>query len=343
MFKSLLSELIEGKTLSRSEARSMMDTIMTGKATPSQISSFLSVLRFRGETVEELTGFVESMRSHVTTLEHSEDALDTCGTGGDGSSTFNISTTVAILLASIGVKVAKHGNRAMSSKSGSADVLEALGLPVQNSPEEALHALQSTNLCFLFAPLYHASMKHAVGPRKELGFRTVFNLLGPLANPANTKRQLIGVYDFNQARKMASALRELGVTRTILVTGEGGLDEFSITGPSQYLIVDRQSIEERTLTPEEVGLERGSLSDIQVSSVEESACLIQQIFDGTANSSAMNIVYLNAGAALYAAGRSASITDGIQEAKQAILSKVTAEYYKSLCQESLQSIKINGF
>lgn len=334
MFKDVLSQIIEGKTLTREEARVMMDDIMNGDATPSQISSLLSVLRFRGETVEELTGFVESMRSHAKTLEHSEDVLDTCGTGGDGAKTFNISTTVAIILASMGVKVAKHGNRAMSSKSGSADVLEVLGMPVQEIPEQALKSLQTTNLCFLFAPLYHASMKHAAGPRKELGFRTVFNILGPMANPANAKRQLIGVYDFGHARKMASALNELGVERTLLVTGEGGLDEFSITGPSQVLKVENNSIEEWTVTPEQVGLERGQLSDIQVSSVEESASLIQKIFSGTANLSARNIVLLNAGAALYVAERAATIADGVALAKVAIDSGKTNEYYKQLTKES---------
>lgn len=327
MFKQRLSQIIEGKTLTREEARNMMDEIMNGVATPSQISSLVSILRFRGETVEELTGFVDSMRDHATKLEHNEDVLDTCGTGGDGAKTFNISTTVAIVLASMGVKVAKHGNRAMSSKSGSADVLEALGIHVQASPEEALSALQTTNLCFLFAPLYHASMKYAAGPRKELGFRTVFNLLGPLANPANAKRQLIGVYDFDQARKMAHALKELGVARALLVTGEGGLDELSITGPSQLLTVDGETVEESTLTPEEVGLERGTLSEIQVASVEESAEVIQAIFEGRANASARNIILLNSGAALFVADQASSIKEGVERAKEALISGRVGDYY----------------
>jgi anthranilate phosphoribosyltransferase len=334
MFKTYLNQLIEGETLTRHEARIVMDDIMNGNATPSQISSFLSVLRFRGETVEELIGFVESMRSHATPLEHSEDVLDTCGTGGDGAKTFNISTTVAIILASMGVKVAKHGNRAMSSKSGSADVLEALGIPVQSTPDEALHALHTHNLCFLFAPLYHASMKYAAGPRKELGFRTVFNILGPLANPANTKRQLLGVYDFEHARKMALALKELGVKRTLLVTGEGGLDELSITGPSQLLKVEGESVEEFTLSPEDVGLTKGTLGDIQVSSIEESARLIQEVLNGTANRSAMGIVLLNTGAALYVAGKTESIKDGVRLAREAIESGLPADYYHQIKQET---------
>lgn len=312
----------------------MMDAIMNGEATPSQISSFLSILRFRGETVEELTGFVKSMRGHATTLEHSEDVLDTCGTGGDGSKTFNISTTVAIVLASMGVKVAKHGNRAMSSKSGSADVLEVLGIPVQGSPEDAIQALQSTNLCFLFAPLYHSSMKHASGPRKELGFRTVFNLLGPLANPANAKRQLIGVYDFNQASKMAEALKELGVERTVLVTGEGGLDEFSITGVSNYLKVENGAVETGSLSPEDVGLEKGRLEDIQVGSAEESAEVIKAIFNGEANASQRGIVLLNAGAALFVSGQASSIQEGVERVKEAIDSGQTLHYYNGLLQPS---------
>lgn len=341
MFKDYLAQLIEGKTLTREEARIMMDAIMSGEATPSQISSFLSVLRFRGETVEELTGFAESMRHHATKLEHTEDVLDTCGTGGDGAKTFNISTTVALILASMGVKVAKHGNRAMSSKSGSADVLEVLGIPVQATPEEALEALQMTNLCFLFAPLYHASMKYATGPRKELGFRTVFNILGPLANPANAKWQLIGVYDFSHARKMAAALKELGVERAILVTGDGGLDEFSITGESRYLRVENGIIEESVVAPEDFGLERGQLTDIQVGSSEESASLIQAIFAGRANSSALGIVLINAGAALYVADKATSIKEGVVLARTALESGQTKRYYESLSEkrEELRGIK----
>ncbi|HET6873070.1 MAG TPA: anthranilate phosphoribosyltransferase [Sporolactobacillaceae bacterium] len=341
MFKTFLNQLIEGKTLNRHEARLVMDDIMNGNATPSQISSFLSVLRFRGETVDELIGFVESMRAHAISLEHSEDVLDTCGTGGDGAKTFNISTTVALILASMGVKVAKHGNRAMSSKSGSADVLEALGIPVQATPNEALHALQTNNLCFLFAPLYHASMKYAAGPRKELGFRTVFNILGPLANPANTKRQLLGVYDFELARKMAHALKELGVTRTLLVTGEGGLDELSITGPSQLLKVEEDVVEEFTLTPEDVGLTRGNLESIQVASIEESARLIREVLHGTANPSAMGIVLLNTGAALYVAGKAASIKEGVELAREAIEAGIPEAYYHQIRTEEdiLREIK----
>ncbi len=334
MFKDYLAQLVEGNTLNQDEAERMMDAIMNGDATPSQISSFLSILRFRGETVEELTGFVKSMRGHATTLNHSEDVLDTCGTGGDGAKTFNISTTVAIILASMGVKVAKHGNRAMSSKSGSADVLEVLGIPVHGSPEGALHSLQTTNLCFLYAPLYHSSMKHASGPRKELGFRTVFNILGPLANPANAKRQLIGVYDFGHAKKMAAALSELGVDRTVLVTGEGGLDEFSITGESNYLKVENGSIETYTLSPEDVGLERGKLEDIQVGSAEESAEVIKAILKGGSNLSQRGIVLLNAGAALFVANQADSIEDGVERVREAIDSRQVLNYYHTLMEKS---------
>ncbi|WP_373284405.1 anthranilate phosphoribosyltransferase [Pullulanibacillus pueri] len=317
-FKDGLRRLMNGEQFNRQEARHMMDCIMSGIATTSQISAFLSVLQFRGESSEELTGFVESMRSHAITIEKAEHALDTCGTGGDGLSTFNISTAVAILLSSLNVKVAKHGNRAVSSKSGSADVLEYLGVPVQSSVEDALRALKKNNMCFLFAPLYHASMKHAAGPRKELGFRTVFNILGPLVNPAKSECQLLGVYDFNIARKMAETLKALGTKRSMLVTGEYGLDELSITGPSNVLLVENNQIRELTIAPEDVGLPRGNLKEIQVSTVEESARLIEAIFNGENQSTAYNIVLLNAGAALYVADKVPTVTEGVNMAREAI-------------------------
>ena len=320
-FKSGLSRLINGEQLTRNEAKNMMDAIMSGVSTPSQISAFLSILRFRGETAEELTGFVESLRAHARTINYHDEVLDTCGTGGDGLSTFNISTAVAILLSSLGVKVAKHGNRAVSSRSGSADVLEKLNIPVQTTIEEAVASLDEHHMSFLFAPLYHASMKYAALPRKELGFRTVFNVLGPLANPANSQRQLLGVYDFEIARKMAETLRSLGTKRALLVTGEYGLDEFSITGPSRVLLVENNKIIEKTISPEDVGLPLGPLEDIQVKTIDESAALIQSIFSGENTSTAKNIVLLNAGAALFVAGKVDTIAEGVKITREAIDSK----------------------
>jgi anthranilate phosphoribosyltransferase len=202
MFKAILKTLSEGKTLPQKEAKAAMDEMMQGNVDGSQIAGLLAMMRLRGETVAEMTGFALSMREHALSFDHSEkNLLDTCGTGGDDLSTFNISTTTAIIVSACNVKVAKHGNRAISSNSGSADVLEALGIPVQATPEAAVTALKEKGLCFLFAPLYHQSMKHVAATRKQLGFKTIFNLLGPLVNPAKASRQMIGVFDTNYAEK----------------------------------------------------------------------------------------------------------------------------------------------
>jgi anthranilate phosphoribosyltransferase len=319
LFQNGLKRLINGDSLTREEARMMMDQIMSGRATTNQISAFLTVLRFRGETVDELTGFAESLRQHADRLlVDGYDVLDTCGTGGDGASTFNISTAVAILTSAMGVKVAKHGNRAVSSKSGSADVIEALGLTIPYNKEAALADLNTYGMCFLYAPTYHASLKHAVVPRKELGFRTVFNLLGPLANPAASSRQLLGVYDYESAQKMAKALCQLGTEKALLVTGDQGLDEISITGPTQLLLVSNGNVTSSTITPEDFGMPRGDIKDIQVATMDESAALIEAIFSGTANASATNIVCLNAGAALFVAGAVNDMADGVAMAQHAI-------------------------
>ena len=318
-FQNGLKSLIDGETLSREKARFMMDQIMGGKATPNQISAFLTVLRFRGESAEEIAGFTESLREHADRLVvPNVDVLDTCGTGGDGASTFNISTAVAILISGMGIKVAKHGNRAVSSKSGSADVIETLGISIPQDKETAMHELENINMCFLYAPHYHASMKYAANPRKELGFRTIFNLLGPLANPAGSGYQLLGVYDAKSAKKMALALQQLGTRRALLVTGDDGLDEASITGRSRIVDVTEGSISEYEIIPEEVGLRRGALSDIQVESVEDSARLIEDIFSLRANRAAEDIVCLNAGCALYVVGKAKNIIEGVDMAKQAL-------------------------
>lgn len=319
MFQEQLKELVTGKVLSKDEAIAMMDDIMDGTATPSQIAAFLSIIAMRGETVDELIGFVKSMRAHAKTFTYDEEVIDTVGTGGDGASTFNISTASAILLSSLGVNVAKHGNRSVSSKSGSADALEALGISIQSTPEEALASLKRTHMCFLFAPLYHASMKHAAGPRKELGFRTVFNLLGPLTNPAQAERQLLGVFNQDAAKKYADALLDLGTRRSLVVNGSGGLDELSISGATDAFLVEDGKVAHFSVAPEDVGLERGRLKDIQVENPRESAELIEAIFAGrTANQSAINIVLLNAGAGLYVYGRADTIAEGVHDARRAL-------------------------
>ncbi|RBW70278.1 anthranilate phosphoribosyltransferase [Bacillus taeanensis] len=331
MLKDLLKQAVEGKKFTEEEAKMVMDTIMEGKATESQIASLLTILKLRGETAAELTGFAKSMREHVVNVPHNEERLiDTCGTGGDGASTFNISTTVAILLSSLDISVAKHGNRAVSSKSGSADVLEKLDIKIQTSPEEASKALKKQKMSFLFAPLYHTAMKHAVNPRKEIGFRTVFNVLGPLVNPANSPYQLIGVFDANLAEKMAETLKHLGTKRALLVTGGDGLDECTITTYTNVVELNNGEILKYVLSPEEVGLERGNMEDLVVHTVEESASLISAVLHGTAVKSAVNIVLLNAGAALYTIGEAKTIKDGVKIAKEAIENGTAARKLQEL-------------
>ncbi len=319
MFKAYLTKLIDGAHLSAEEAEKAMDLMMNGQVTSSQIASFISILRFRGETSDEMLGFTKAMRGHMKpiTYEHPH-LIDTCGTGGDGASTFNISTASAIVAASGGAKVAKHGNRAVSSSSGSADVLEQLHLPVQQTLEEATENLQSKGMSFLFAPIYHEAMKHAVAPRKEIGFRTIFNLLGPLANPVRCKKQVIGVFSSDYAFKMAEVLNELGSEHVLIVSGYDGLDEITITGKTHVVEVKKGMITSYTIAPEDFGLESGGLEDIQVSNSIQSAQLIKQIFQNRATGSAKNIVCLNAGAALYVSGIADTIYKGVELATQLI-------------------------
>lgn len=337
MFKNFLKKTVEGAVLTENEARMVMDLIMNGEASSSQIASLLSILRFRGETIEEMTGFVRSMKDHVVRVEHDMEVMDTCGTGGDGASTFNISTAAAIVLSAAGVKVAKHGNRAASSKSGSADVLEHLGVSIQQTADESVEALRRKNMCFLFAQAYHVSMKHVAKTRKEVGFRTIFNLLGPLTNPANCQRQLIGVFDTVFAEKMAKTLRNLGTEKALIVTGRDGIDECSISSQTDVVKLEGGSITRDVLTPEEVGLNRGSLDDIRVDSAEQSAALITKVLSGEANESATNIVLLNAGAGLYAAGAAETIAEGVDVAAHTISSGRAYEQLQLLRKRKVES------
>ncbi|MFT8319227.1 MAG: anthranilate phosphoribosyltransferase [Sporolactobacillus sp.] len=319
MFQEILSHLVNQQTLTEEEAAQAMDEIMEGKAAPGQISAFLSMLSMRGETVEELSGCARSMKAHALQLDCPKPLLDIVGTGGDGTGTFNISTAAALVISSLGVDVAKHGNRSVSSTSGAADVLEALSIRIQSTPESAMALLEQTHMCFLFAPLYHSSMKYAIGPRKELGFRTIFNMLGPLTNPAGTKRQLLGVYSPEVARMYAETLVRMGTERSLVVTGEDGMDELTITGRTDAFLIENDEIKSFSITPQEVGLSGGKIEQIQVKGPEESAALIQSIFSGSkTHPAAMDAILLNAGAGLFVAGYSASIGEGVHEAHEAI-------------------------
>lgn len=316
--KTVLKKCIEGGTLSKTEAEDVMNAMMEGKVPESQMASLISILRFRGETVDEIIGFLDAMKAHMKSVEGLEGVVDTCGTGGDEASTFNISTASGIVASSLGVKVAKHGNRSVSSKSGSADVLEYLNIPIESSPKEAIEAIRHTNMSFLFAPLYHTSMKHVAKTRKEIGFRTIFNLLGPLVNPAKAKRQVIGVYSFAYAKKLAEVLMQKDIEHVLFVTGADGLDEITITRETNVIELYKGKLKTYQITPEQFGLKRGTLADIQVGSVKESANMINRIFQNDEKSSARDIVVLNAASALYVAGIAKSLYEGVHLAKEAI-------------------------
>ncbi|MBO8162996.1 MAG: anthranilate phosphoribosyltransferase [Brevibacillus sp.] len=318
MLTTVLEKIVRGEHLDRDTARAAMGAIMDGAATPAQIGAFLAALRAKGEKTEEIIGFAQAMRERATRVPLAVDGLvDTCGTGGDGANTFNISTAAAILAASGGVSIAKHGNRAVSSKSGSADVLEALDIPISLTPEGAASCLKKTGMCFLFAPLYHQAMKHAAGPRRELAIRTVFNLLGPLTNPAGADRQLLGIYDRSLLVTVAEVLRELGVKRALVVAGEDGLDELTVTGKSCVAELLEGRIQTFELTPEQVGLGRYTGEQLQGGDAAKNAAIIREVFAGKPGA-ARDIVLLNAGAILYLADRAASIADGVELAASLI-------------------------
>ncbi|EJL40912.1 anthranilate phosphoribosyltransferase [Brevibacillus agri] len=318
MLTHALEQILQGNDLSRAIAEEAMGEIMDGKATPAQIGAFLASMRLKGEQVEEIIGFAQAMRARAMRFPIELPGLvDTCGTGGDGSNTFNISTASAIVAASDGVRIAKHGNRAVSSKSGSADVLEELGVPVNLSPKSAADCLRATNLCFLFAPLYHQAMKHAAGPRKELAVRTVFNLLGPLTNPANASHQLMGVYDAKLLPTVAAVLRELHVERALVVAGSDGLDELTVTGTSQIAELRDGEIRTYEIDPEQFGLRRHEKEALRGGDACENATIIREVFAGK-RGAARDIVLLNAGAILYLANRVRSIEAGVIRAAELI-------------------------
>ncbi|NOU63010.1 anthranilate phosphoribosyltransferase [Paenibacillus sp. LMG 31461] len=313
-----LGKVISGNHLSREEARSVMSEIMDGEATQAQIGSLLTALRIKGETFEEITGFAETMRSKAVQVNvHQSDLLDTCGTGGDGADTFNISTTAAIVASAGGIRVAKHGNRAMSSKSGSADVLEALGVKITLSGEQAAKCLERTGICFMFAQAYHQSMKHVAAPRKELGFRTVFNLLGPLTNPAGADRQVLGVFDRTKTEMLAQSLQALGLKRAMVVASEDGLDEFSISAPTKVSELKSDLISTYTITPDDLGLRAHSIKDVAGGDASLNAEIIRHIFAGE-KGPYRDIVLANAAACFYVTGHVGTLQQGVKFAADVI-------------------------
>src|SRR5262245_10400212 len=330
MIGAAIGKLVEQQNLTEEEAAQAMRHIMEGGATPAQIAAFLIALRIKGETIEEITGCARVMREKATTIRAPyPNLIDTCGTGGDGSQTFNISTTAAFVVAGAGVPVAKHGNRAMSSRCGSADLLQALGVAIEFSPESAETCLAEVGLTFLFAPLFHSAMKHAVGPRREIGVRTIFNILGPLTNPAGAKRQLLGVSRQEFAEPMARVLGNLGSTRAFVVHGSDGLDEITLSAETQITALEAGSITSYTITPEQFGLRRVPLRALVGGDAPhnaDSTMAVREVKGGPHR----DVVLLNAAAALMVAGIVADLSAGIELAAYAIDSGAALDKLRQL-------------
>jgi anthranilate phosphoribosyltransferase len=333
MLKEAIKKITLGENLSQEEAAMAMDDIMEGRATPSQIGGFLVGLRIKGETIDEITGCAFTMRNKAKKVILDGYAIDTCGTGGDGGRTFNVSTAVAIVAASCGVRVAKHGNRAVSGKSGSADVLEALGVNIEMSPEEVAETIRRTNLGFIFAPLYHLCMKNVAGPRRELGIRTIFNILGPLTNPAGVKGQVVGVYDRGLVESMAQVLENLGVKRAMVVHGLDGLDEITTTTKTLVSEVRDGRIVHYEIDPADYGIPYARHRDIAGNDASYNARLIVKIFKGE-KGPARDIVLLNTAAALYIGNEAENIKEGLEKAAYAIDSGAAYEKLREFIEVS---------
>ena len=320
-----IKSVISKKDLNESEMIDVMNSIMTGQTTDAQIGAFLVGLSMKGETIEEITASAKVMRSLATSVELSSTKylVDTCGTGGDGLGLFNISTASAFVVAASGGKVAKHGNRSISSKSGSADVLEEAGINLNLSPEVISQCIEKIGVGFMFAPAHHSAMKHAIGPRKELAVRTIFNVLGPLTNPAKAPNQVIGVYDKNLVEPIANVLKSLKSRHVMVVHSADGLDEFSVADKTFVAELYNGEISTYTVHPDDFGLKLGNLNDIKVENVDESLSLIYEAFSGQ-NGTAKDIISFNAGAAIYVSGLVDSLNSGIEKANQ-ILSNGSAK------------------
>ena len=329
-----IASVIDRRDLTAEEMKSVMRAIMTGQATPAQIGGFLVGLRMKGETVDEIAAAAGVMRELATAVDVSGPHLvDTCGTGGDGASTFNISTASAIVTAAAGGRVAKHGNRSVSSSSGSADVLEAAGVKLDLGPEQVAACIDKVGVGFLFAPQHHSAMKHAIGPRKEMRVRTLFNLLGPLTNPAGAPNQVLGVFSHDWVEPLANVLKQLGSEHVLVVHAEDGLDEISIAAPTYVAELRDGKVSTYTVTPEELGVQRAGLESIAVKDAADSLAMLQSVFDNQAGP-ARDIVCLNAGAAIYAAGLAETLRQGVERAAVVIASGAAKNTFSALIEAS---------
>ncbi|WP_455366584.1 anthranilate phosphoribosyltransferase [Kaarinaea lacus] len=331
-----IAAVVDKRDLSQEEMESVMRTIMTGEATQSQIGGFLVGLRMKGETVDEITAAAKVMRELAAHVNVSgPHLLDTCGTGGDGARTFNISTAVAFVAAAAGAKVAKHGNRSISSKSGSADVLEAAGVNLDLTPDQVAQCIEQVGVGFMFAPKHHSAMKHAIGPRKEMGVRTIFNVLGPLTNPAGAPNQLLGVFSNHWVAPLAEVLGQLGSQHVMVVHAEDGMDEISIGAATRVAELKDGEVTTYNIAPEQFGIDRSDVSMLAVDDAQQSLTVIKKVFANEA-SSARDIVVLNAGAAIYTAGLADNIQSGIETAKQVIANGEAAKKLDALVEFTKQ-------
>jgi anthranilate phosphoribosyltransferase len=325
VIQQAIARLLDGHNLTRAEAREVMGSIMSGKATPAQISGFLVALRAKGETANEIAGCAEAMRAHVLAVQPKRDDLvDTAGTGGDNAHTLNISTAAALVAAAAGAAVAKHGNRAVSSQSGSADVLEALGFDLELAPARIERSIDELGFGFLFAPAHHPAMKHAAPVRRELATRTVFNVLGPLTNPAGARAQVVGVFSPELVRTLAEVLAQLGARRAFVVHGAYGIDELSPAGPNVVCEVVEGTVRERTIDPADLGVARCAPEALRGGSPAENAERIRSIFAGE-DGGARDAILLNAAGAIAAAGHAEDLRDGLEAARKAVDSGAAAQ------------------
>jgi len=329
-----INNIINNVNLSREDMHSIMQTIMSGKATPAQIGGFLVALRIKGETVDEITAAAEVMRELATKVDLDKtNLIDTCGTGGDSSNTFNISTTSAFVVAASGARVAKHGNRSVSSKSGSADVLEAAGINIELDAKQVTSCIENVGIGFMFAPMHHSAMKHAIGPRRELGLRTLFNVLGPLTNPASAPNQVIGVFDKKWLTPLAETLNRLGSKHVLVVHSEDGMDEISISAKTFISELKNNEINNYEISPDDFGIKNFNINDLSVENIDESLTMMKLVFDNS-NNAAKAIVSLNAGAAIYASGISDSIKAGVEIAINMIESGAAKKKFEMLIQHT---------
>ena len=325
-----IQAVTQGRDLSSEEMTSVMRAIMTGETTPAQSGGFLIGLRMKGETVDEIAAAAAVMRELSTPVETAVTHLvDTCGTGGDASGTFNVSTASAFVVAAAGGRVAKHGNRSVSSESGSADVLEAAGVKLDLDPQKVAHCIEEVGVGFLFAPMHHSAMKYAIGPRKEMAVRTVFNLLGPLTNPARAPNQVLGVFSEQWLVPMAAVLSKLGSQHVLVVHGGDGLDEISIEAPTRVAELKDGTVSTYAITPADFGFKQNSIDEIRVASSEESLAMIKSVLAGQTGP-ACDIVSINAGAGLYAAGLSADLKQGVARASEVIATGKPADKLDAL-------------